>query len=751
MSQDPSSAVDKDDAIDSNERRMQDDLTAPMSDNDNELHGYDDVSISEGHNTGGEISSLEKLENGGFDMDDEVIPIHSEDVGASLPSAEEFRSSEFVFGKDKSSGKIDTGDHDSAKLSRKMYWKILVAAVIVFILGMSLIVAQKNKDAHASAAADTNQANSSLKKNSGGLDDKDSSNDATYGDGNETSVIVDDMNQIIAYFSSTYGISNFEDPSSAQYKAALWFAARNQPTLMIPGSSNGTSELDSPVYKYRYLARYIMAVVYYSMNGEDWSNGLSFLSPSTDICTWLYQVVSILGEVSFEGIVCDNSGFPLALMLPDLNITGTIPSELGLLTSLKVVDFGRNNITGSIPTELCDIASLEVFSSIYNLIEGSIPDCIGNLKNLTHLFLSGNSLDGSIPSSVGSLSMLTDLYVDENMLTGNPLSIWEKLTNLEHLQAFSNEFTGDIRTLFSPTTHRNLSILDLSSNNFTSPYGFPKHLLNMPSLLVIDLSQNQLSGSIPPITAENDVLLHLSLYKNNINGAIPSGIEHLTNCSHLDVSINQLTGSMPTEIGLMTTLTYLFLSDNPSFQAGSVPDSYAQLNLSELSLRNTNRIGPLPSFINEFTDLQLLDLSKNEFTGSVPASWNSLPSIQYLLLNDNPGINGSIANVLKNMTSFRAGFIDGTAIVSNLTGLCPSLKKPDLFGETKILYADCGGHKPTVTCACCKCCDVKKEAGCSRPMLSNLDLIWDTYYKRSFYRFTNKTFYYDSDISLVTP
>lgn len=438
--------------------------------------------------------------------------------------------------------------------------------------------------------------------------------------------------------------------------------------------------------------------------------------------------------------------------IADLNVTGTIPSELGLLTTLKAIDIGRNDVAGSIPTELCNLGSLQLFSAIYNRIEGKIPECIGNTKNLTKLYLSSNNLDGSIPTSVGSLSLLTDLYIDDNMLTGNPLGIWEKLTNLVHLQAFSNEFTGDIRTLFSPTIHDELKILDLSDNNFTSPLGFPKHLFNMPALVVIDLSNNQLSGSIPTITTKNEILLHLSLYGNKINGTLPAGITYLSNCTHLDVSINKLTGPIPSEIGQMTPLTYLFLSDNPGFQAGPIPDSFANLTkLSELSLRNTNRTGSLPSFVHKFTELELLDLSKNKFAGEIPVSWNNLRSVEYLLMNDNPAVNGSIAAVLKNLTSLRAGFIDGTAIVSNLTGLCPSLRKKASDGEDKVLFADCGGHRPTVTCECCQCCDVKNEKGCSSPMLSNLDLIWDTYYRRSVYRFSNNTVYVDSDIAIIAP
>lgn len=341
MTTDSSIDVENDDALASNEPRNEDDETDPRNENDPEMQGYDDVSIAEFLIIEEDDSNMEKLENGSFSensMVEKEFPILGDDVGASLPTAEEFRTSERVFNKDYSTSELDSGDYSSTKKSRKMHWKIMLVALIVFIVCVSLLVSgKKNKDnATASTSADTAQINSNQKKNisggsdkdtdhqrknSSGVSDKDTDNDLTsFSDGNETSVDIDDLHQIMSYFSSTYGISKIADVGSSQYQAALWFAANNQPTLFIPGSSNGTSKLDSPEYKYRYLAKYVMAIVYYSLNGEEWAHNLDFLSPNTDICTWLYSVVTFLGDVSLSGIFCDDAtGFPVALLLRKYN------------------------------------------------------------------------------------------------------------------------------------------------------------------------------------------------------------------------------------------------------------------------------------------------------------------------------------------------------------------------------------------------------------------------------------------------
>ena len=72
----------------------------------------------------------------------------------------------------------------------------------------------------------------------------------------------------------------------------------------------------------------------------------------------------------------------ISLDLPYNQLTGSLPSELGNLSDLKVLLLGRNEFTGSLPREL------------------------GNLLNLTGLILSGNRLTGSIPRSFLQLQVL---------------------------------------------------------------------------------------------------------------------------------------------------------------------------------------------------------------------------------------------------------------------------------------------------------------------------------------------------------
>ena len=49
-----------------------------------------------------------------------------------------------------------------------------------------------------------------------------------------------------------------------------------------------------------------------------------------------------------------------------------------------------------------------------NSLNGSIPSELGDLSSLTHLYLGNNDLSGSIPTDLGDLSSLTVLVLSGN-------------------------------------------------------------------------------------------------------------------------------------------------------------------------------------------------------------------------------------------------------------------------------------------------------------------------------------------------
>ena len=65
---------------------------------------------------------------------------------------------------------------------------------------------------------------------------------------------------------------------------------------------------------------------------------------------------------------------------------------------------GNNNLTGEIPSELGLISTLEGLHLCENNLQGTVPDEIVAIVTLIELDLCHNQLTGSIPSSVFSAS-----------------------------------------------------------------------------------------------------------------------------------------------------------------------------------------------------------------------------------------------------------------------------------------------------------------------------------------------------------
>ena len=91
------------------------------------------------------------------------------------------------------------------------------------------------------------------------------------------------------------------------------------------------------------------------------------------------------------------------------HITGTIPTQFGDLTHLKILDLDRNSLTGTIPEELYAAKGLIEFDLNENNLTGTISTLIGTLTDLEFLQLFGNRLSGTIPEVIGNLSSLCKL------------------------------------------------------------------------------------------------------------------------------------------------------------------------------------------------------------------------------------------------------------------------------------------------------------------------------------------------------
>ena len=101
-------------------------------------------------------------------------------------------------------------------------------------------------------------------------------------------------------------------------------------------------------------------------------------------------------------------------------LSGTIPPELGNLSTLTRLRLNDNQLTGTVPPELGKLGNLNWLYLNSNQLTGTIPPELGNLSKLEVLTLSNNQLSGAVPAALGNLSKLGYLWLYTNQLTSWP-------------------------------------------------------------------------------------------------------------------------------------------------------------------------------------------------------------------------------------------------------------------------------------------------------------------------------------------
>uniref|UniRef100_J3L1A8 Protein kinase domain-containing protein n=1 Tax=Oryza brachyantha TaxID=4533 RepID=J3L1A8_ORYBR len=84
-------------------------------------------------------------------------------------------------------------------------------------------------------------------------------------------------------------------------------------------------------------------------------------------------------------------------------LTGGVPTQLGLLKRLSVLALQSNHLNGAIPASLGDLPQLVRLDLSFNNLFGSIPVRLAQLPRLAALDVRNNTLTGSVPSELAKL------------------------------------------------------------------------------------------------------------------------------------------------------------------------------------------------------------------------------------------------------------------------------------------------------------------------------------------------------------
>jgi hypothetical protein len=225
---------------------------------------------------------------------------------------------------------------------------------------------------------------------------------------------------------------------------------------------------------------FVLAFIYITLDGVNWTQDDEWFEDA-EVCNYF-------------GVGCVFVYTLSELNLPYNGLKGPLPSVIGLMPSLRGLDLSGNiNVTGTIPTEL------------------------GNLETLTILDLSEMSLAGTIPSSLGNLDRLDRLTMIGSQLTGALPTELFQLTNIRSISLSRNNFNGTIPAEVGQST--NLNILGLNENELTGT--LPTELAKLSRLELLSIRANKFEGTIPDFLGLMPRLSMINLYQSGLTGAIP--------------------------------------------------------------------------------------------------------------------------------------------------------------------------------------------------------------------------------------
>ncbi|KAL6342314.1 hypothetical protein AAG906_007528 [Vitis piasezkii] len=302
------------------------------------------------------------------------------------------------------------------------------------------------------------------------------------------------------------------------------------------------------------------------------------------------------------------SGLEL-LDLGDNHLTGKVPDSLGVLKDLYWLTLDFNSLGRGMSGDLnflnslTNISGLRLINPEGNHFGGVLPNSIVNLSTqLQQLVLGENKISGNIPKEIGNLINLIQFIATRNYLTGLLLSTLGNLSQLFHLNMSYNNLDGNIPT--SLRNCHNMETLDLSHKLTINTYHVPENVIgHFNQLRSLYLQQNSFTGSLPADVGQlknlNELLVSdntfsTSTWQETLSREKYPSFSSLRGIQFLDLSCNNLSGTIPKELQHLSALLTLNLSFN-YLEGEVVPSGGVFKNVNGISITGNKKLcGEIP-------------------------------------------------------------------------------------------------------------------------------------------------------------
>ena len=210
------------------------------------------------------------------------------------------------------------------------------------------------------------------------------------------------------------------------------------------------------------------------------------------------------------------------------------------LSSLRYMCLSNAGLNGSLPDGFgFNFPGLIECSLNGNHFTGSIPSTMGHLKNLQILNLARNHFSGQIPKNIGSAPWLKTVDFTQNQLSSLEKGTKFTCQSLEVLLLANNkQLNMSLNALLEAieSTEGSLRIFNISDCGLLGP--IPRKLWAFKNLISVDLRNNRLIGEIPWSASGPGYLHDLYLSANNLSGQVSQIFASTQSLQFLDISKN---------------------------------------------------------------------------------------------------------------------------------------------------------------------------------------------------------------------